>query len=262
MKIFADKPLRIKESWYAIFKLFTKTFPKVWPLAVVLVMLNASLSILQSQFKINPVVVSMSMAAYTFLSTYIVMLLLHRIYIVGEEQTMTLAQSFGFVCKKFPKMIAVTLLSMIVLGLIYIPIFLPVYFIKFFNATVAQFVSIISILFVVLFVLCSLWYLFALFMLIPLVLFDNKGIVSTLKACYKLIWGNWWRTFIIVLPAVILTSFSNAIMLFAKNSYFLFMLSSVFFGVFFNSLLYASTLIQFGNLKARKAKAGEAAQVI
>ena len=261
MKIFADKPLSIKESWSAIFKLFAKTFPKVLLIALILGISNTAINVLQDQFKANLVVVGMGMAAYVLLTTYISMLLSYRIYIVGEEQTMTLAQSFGFVWKKFPRMIAVTLLSMLVLGLIYIPI-LPIFFIKFFSVIVAKFVAVISMLFAVLFVLFVLWYVLILFMLMPLVLFDSKGIVATLKASYKLIWGNWWYAFIIVLPAIILASISSVIMLFVENNYWLTMVLSLFFGVFFIPLLDASVLIQFGNLKARKAKADEVAQVV
>ena len=38
----------------------------------------------------------------------------------------------------------------------------------------------------------------------PTALFDNKGPVSALSESHRLVWGNWWRTFVMLSVGVII----------------------------------------------------------
>ena len=301
MMIFADKPLSIKESWSAILKLFVKTFPKVWPVALIFGMVEVLLlkNMLPNQshfFSVTipipfPISISILTFVYILLSIYIMMLLLHRIYVVSEEQDVTLIKSCGFVLKKLSKMFVVSLLAKF--GML-----------AFFGVGVTLYlmgiVAPILLFLPFLVVFCVLWYVVTLYVLAPLVLFDNKGVFGALKDSYKLIWGNWWYTFItVVLPSVVLAILPLVLYLFiiALIKYFInwhiifslpgfYLLYDVFisgslpssayfayqhwllgivgvlFAMLFYSLFYSAILIQFGNLKARKAKACKDAQVV
>ena len=261
MKIFADKPLSIKESWSAIFKLFAKTFPKVWPIALALGIVSVLFRTF-GQLEINPMFMLIGMVTYILLSTYIGMLLLHRIYIVGEGEGKTTAfvNSCGFVWKKLPKMLGAVLLAMIVLVGLFIFLF-SIYVIKYFGIPINQNIAIIAITIFSLSFIILAWYVLTLLMLTPLVLFDDQGVFGTLKSSYKMIWGNWWYTFIVVFPGLVLAGLSTSTQLTLGNNYWV-ILVEVLLNMLFYALLHPSILIQFGNLKARKAKVGEVAQVL
>ena len=306
MMTLTDKPLSIKESWYAIFKLFTKTFSKVWPLGLILGIVNIVLLKNPHLFNITipipffPVSIPILTIVCLLLSIYIGMLLLHRIYIVGKERAVTFRKSCGFIWKRFFEMVFVRLLSNVVLGGGGVCIGLFIWFtgiLPWSRSPYAGYISKFYTYFPYVFSFLLIWYIATIFILEPLVLFDYKGFFKTLGASYRLIWGNWWYTFIIViLPSLILAISQIIICLFIRKLFnghvsflspgpdmsihtafvFASLPSAIIFGflsnihwsfsilfyMFFYPLFYSTVLIQFGNLKARKAKAREAAQLI
>ena len=86
------------------------------------------------------------------------------------------------------------------------------------------------------------------------VLFEDSGWLSAIKRSCKLVWGNWWRTFaVIIAPALLLVVIQNVISLIIGIHYIwinILVISLVMSALkpYFDAVL----LVQFNDLKLRE----------
>lgn len=102
-----------------------------------------------------------------------------------------------------------------------------------------------------------LWLLFAVFvgilflLNIPLILFDHKGSIGALKSSASLVWGNWWRTFVVIMvPALLFALLTVIIQAVARNPMANFIVA-IILTMLFIPLLQGVILVQFNDLKLR-----------
>lgn len=114
-------------------------------------------------------------------------------------------------------------------------------------------ISLLALLGLMLFVLPGIIIsLFVLFYL-PLILFENDGIVdSILKSC-QLVWGNVWQIFLAMLvPVVIMVSGLFFIRKFVDGDMIAFILVRIIYMTFFMPFLSAMVLVLFNDVKLRR----------
>lgn len=105
-------------------------------------------------------------------------------------------------------------------------------------------------------------------MMEPLILIDNEGWYKAFKNSCGLVWGKWWRTFIVIFLPQLFNILINLIILFPRrfvipvsfiSSYGWFVVVSgvlIITNVLFRPLYYSCVLVQFSDLKARHQKQG------
>jgi hypothetical protein len=231
-RTFSDKPLSINGVWGASLRLYRKGFFKIWPLAAIMgVLVNGSIfanTFFWAKYSTVPTVGVISFVAFLILIliyVYLISVILHRTGVIGEEQNIELSASLAFVNKKYSKLI----LS-IICGAV----------LCFFGMVV--------------FVIPGIYMLLVFFMIQPLILFDNKGVFAALKNGFKLVWGNWWRTFGVFFPVLFLNCCMGVAVQFASvysGVWYAITVGNVLSVIIFTPLLYAAVFIQFKDLKLR-----------
>lgn len=229
MKIFSDKKLTIKEVWLASLRLYSKTFSQVLPQTVVVGVITALLAWISTHINAKEMTTFNWISIFAnlialLLIIYLSSVVLYRIYMIGNGQKITLLASFDFVWGRFFKIACGMLLglSIGILGLL--ALILPGVF---------------------LFIL--------LIMVQPLIMFDDKGCFTALKDSCKLVWGNWWRSFVVFFPVMVLNCAVSFALQFISNhsNWWYGAIGSGLVAVFLYPLLFACLLIQFGDLKLR-----------
>ncbi|KPJ67910.1 MAG: hypothetical protein AMJ43_02930 [Coxiella sp. DG_40] len=236
---FSKKKLNIPEIWVASFELYKQTLSKIWYLAFILIftLLGCFNTVLKTHvsdqtlkhvqkpiFHLSPI----SVICYVIgmvIGLFLISVILHRMYNLVTDPKYSLQKSIYFVLSKY---------------LIIFSCVLVVYI-----ATVGGF-----LLFVVPGVFIGVLFMFSLFV----VLFEDAGWLSAIKRSCKLVWGNWWRTFaVIIFPALILVVIQNVIVLIIGVHYIwinILVVSLVMSGLkpYFDAVL----LVQFNDLKLRE----------
>jgi len=229
---FVNNQRTIKEIWLASFRLYRKVLPRVWSIAAlvgVLAIVMAFLSDKQCQFKANEITTANVICVSAHVTTLLLMiylgaLIFYKTHVISEGQNVTLRGSLLFVLKKYFK-ITVALMIVLFAGAIGVIAFvLPGVF--------------LSVLFI---------------MVQPLILFDNHGVFSALKGSCKLVWGNWWRTFVVVYPVIFLNFLTGLGIQFSltRGYWYVIMGGMMLVLTFFYPLLYVFILTQFNDLKLR-----------
>jgi hypothetical protein len=246
VKIFPDKQLNIKETWLASFRLYSKAFSRVWPQAAILSAIMVVMAWMNAHV-MAPLIKKMQSATFKFsdmiptdviyifasltLLTFVIYfsgVLLHRIYLIGKEQKITLYDSLAFIGKKY-----------------------------FIVVSGALLVSCICLLGTVALLFPGIFLFVLLIMVQPLILFDDKGCFAALKSSCKLVWGNWWHTFAILCPLIICNyaaGFCTQIVS-SHGYWWCGTLVSALIVTFLYPLFYACVLIQFDDLKLRRRRA-------
>jgi len=127
---------------------------------------------------------------------------------------------------------------------------------KWFTLTMSTFIVLLLItLGIYLFVLPAIFCAVLLSFYTPLILFDNKGAWGAVAGSCKLVWGNWWRTFAALIPAIFILLFyallQQGLLKISSNVFFSFCAFAIFFTIF-ALLIYAFILVQYNDLKIRK----------
>jgi hypothetical protein len=233
VKIFSDKHLTIKETWLASFHLYSKTFPHIWPQAALIGITTAIVAWLSMhsscKFDIQKLTLAnsgciLSNLIMLLLVIYLGGLVLHRIYVLGEGQTVPLQDSLSLVGRRYLKLVSGVLL-----------------------VTAACLLGIICL------ILPGIFLLVVFTAVQPLIVLDNKGCFTALKDSYNLVWGNWWHVFAIVIPLVLLNYIIGFAVQFTavRWDWWYGALGSAIIATFFYPLLYSCMLILFNDLKLR-----------
>lgn len=107
----------------------------------------------------------------------------------------TLAQDIIISLKKLPFIFIAAVLQSAIIAIVSITFFMSFYLLptnQLVNggSFVTGFISIIFLLQS----LVAIYLFLAFFFYLPLIVVENKGVVSSLKRSFNLVWGQWWRT--------------------------------------------------------------------
>lgn len=229
MVIFANIPLPYNKIWSDAFNIYKKTFSQIWYLAILLGICVSISSALSHAFKTPDGSFSLLrgvLISFSFLTAiYFTNLLLHRIQSIDLQPTVSVKQSALIVLHKFPKL--------------------------FFALSI---VTLLTVLGITLFIIPGIFLTIMLLFTAPLILFDNRGIISGLTDSCVLVWKYWFRTFGIILPVILLNFVINFfINMFNAPSIAVAFVISVAIGTFYFPFFYSILLVQFNDLKIRRA---------
>lgn len=105
-----------------------------------------------------------------FITTYLIVVVLDIINTIGSDQKVSLQKSFSLAFYKLPMLYLANIIYYIVIVIGTILFLFPAVF---------------------------LWILFVMF--IPLMIFENLGVLESYVTSAKMVWGSWWQTFIALL---------------------------------------------------------------
>jgi len=231
MTIFSKNQLTVKEIWLTSLQLYRKSLAHVWSLAIIIgvivtcsLLFNVTHAGDAASFNVARVILFVVVGLIT---AFLTSSLLHHIYNIGNEQSISLKDSMFFVATKYITL-AVSMLIVFVL----------------------------SMLGIILIILPGIFILVSFAMVQPLILFDAQGVMGALKGSFKLVWGNWWRTFAVVFPLIFIGYWvSYVVGRVAIDGKWYLAISNVLFAVIFYPLFYSCILVLFNDLKLRKSNA-------
>ena len=231
MTIFSKNQLTIKETWLTSLQLYRKSLAHVWSLAIIIgvivtcsLLFNVTHAGDAASFNVARVILSVVVGLIT---AFLTSSLLHHIYNIGNEQSISLKDSMFFVATKYITL-AVSMLIVFVL----------------------------SMLGIILIILPGIFILVSFVLVQPLVLFEAQGVMGALKGSFKLVWGNWWRTSFVVLPLVAIDFWLDVVMYSTTtNSLWYLAIGRVLFYILLCPLGNICVLMMFNDLKLRKSSA-------
>lgn len=237
---FSKNKLSITDIWSASFELYKQTVLKVWYLAfimmaVLLTVFNYAVktSIVEKaadQAKTAMPVIHWSattIVAYIIgllVTIFIISVILHRIYNLALNPNYRLRDSLIFVLSKF----LIIFLCMVLVYLI---------------------VATGLMLFIVPGIFLGILFIFSLLF----ILFEDAGWIGAIKQSVQLVWGNWWRTFaVILMPALLLFIIQNIVsVIIGMHLMWLNILITSLVVAFIKPFFDAVVLVQFNDLKFR-----------
>lgn len=228
MSVFSEKKLGIKQSWLLSINLCREAFSHIWHLGAIVSVCLTSSVIIKTLYKTagieSKLISGVLPLLITLITIYAGSLILLKTYDVAHEGKKSWQDLFSLTNKKYIKvfvsmLIVLTLDSLGLLLLIFPGVFM--------------------------FVL--------LIMVQPLLLFDDHGIISSIKSSCKLIWGNWWRTFTVISPIMFLGYWLNYFTVYAvSNQKWSMLVINLLAAAVFYPLFYACLITIFNDLKMRK----------
>jgi hypothetical protein len=235
---FSKNKLSITDIWAAGFDLYKQTVLKVWYLAfimmaVLLIVFNYAVQITKvdtDQAKASLTTINWStptIIAYIIgllVTIFIISVILHRIYNLAFNPNYRLVDSLRFVLSKFLIIFSCMVLVYIIVAAGLMLFIVPGIFVGI--------LLIFSLLFI---------------------LFENAGWLSAIKQSVLLVWGNWWRTFaVILMPALLLLIIQNIVsVIIGMRLLWLNVLITSLVVSFVKPFFDAVVLVQFNDLKAR-----------
>jgi hypothetical protein len=238
---YAEKPLTIAQIWKMSLKLAGAKFFQMYFIFMSLSVLAIFPRIIWNEPSINLIIKNhpAGFGVYWLLTIIFSMLIwpfvFHQLSKFMEGSPAKFSESLKLAVKKFPTVMMMFFLTCIIYIFGFICLILPAIFL------------------LVMFTMC-----------IFLIIFENEGAVDSLGDSIRLVWGNWWRTFIVVyLPPLIIFF----ILLLIKIGLVAFLLkmslsqnnvawiSSIFQFIFYPLIsiyLYPVHLLQWHDLKLRR----------
>jgi hypothetical protein len=271
MFTFANKPLNIVSIFLDSISLYKVSLPSVWRWQLFWLLpmvflpassLNATgtLNVLTSQ--LNATSFSWLIILYSILVLLVTIygetFLLSRIYNIGSQKPVSIKASLLLAKDKFLSILggyAIIWLIMLALFIVAGLVFGLIYFVISLVSNHSGYTPLLmmtALMIAIGIFLGVLMFFFNLF-----ILFGNAKIIQSIKESIKLVWGNWWRTFGVILVPVIVIFIAIQIMNFlvglvmpkvgiANNITNLCVLTLLY--PWFNSLI----LVQFNDLKLRR----------
>lgn len=237
MKIFSDKPLNIKETWVNSFKLYNQSVKFVLPQAAVLGLTSVAISLLNRFAKLSftikeitaqNIICSVLSLVLFLVTVYFGGVILHRINQIAIDRAgAPVSESFKFIWQKYPKIFVAATLSLVI------------YLAGFF-----------------LFILPGICLMVLLAFVQPLIILDGQNILDAFKNSFKMAVVNWWSTFAVIVPLILLNFSVTFTTQFAlpNHLWWLGIVITGLFTIFYSMLLQSFVLTQFNNLKLIKAR--------
>lgn len=160
----------------------------------------------------------------TGISSFFMAAILHHMYMLVREKKDKLADSFDLAKEKWPTVFGMAMIVAITIFVGFSALFIP------------------GVFLMILLMFCF-----------PLILFENKNIIESIQGSVQLVWGNWWRTFLVIiypLGLIMLLSVLMSLETGIGNS-FASLLASVMVGTLTIPWLSAVILVQYNDLKLR-----------
>lgn len=167
-------PLTKKAIWTLSFKVYQSYFLKVYPAFFLLALINIAALFFHPSSSLNNQHISYPMLALSIITVVIYIILISFSLCQGEAVLQKSQErtkiSLGFILKKLPILIlacVIYLLSFVIGGVLLV---LPAFFLSV--ALVCYF---------------------------PLIILENKSPFTAWALSIKMVWGSWWRVFIILI---------------------------------------------------------------
>lgn len=198
-----------------------------------------------------------------FCAIFIFTAILWRIRCVVTNQYESILDDFKIASKKIFLILGAGVIYMLIISLIvFFLIMLPA---EGFLAAKSMFSINLALVLLLAYFMTVIYIFYALFFSLPLILTENEGILSALTKSVSLVWGNWWRVFLLLIipPLTYVISLLVIQRIFAINftiSYtepydykalMILMLNVIFFA-FFVPFEGALLLLQLRDLELRK----------
>lgn len=226
---FSSIPLSYKEIWKETFRIYKKTFLKVLPIVFILSVI-ISLSSIATYFNNNLTshfspIFAAGLFVMIIFGVFLINLIIYQIYVQENEQVTSYSSSIKYVANKYFRLLIASIV-----------------------------ISIITLLGVIVLIVPGIFLAILLIFTEVFILVEDNEIYPALKGSCLLVWGNWWRTFFVIAPVVIVNVLINALFnyLGLQKSWVSYVVNSVIFIIYF-PFLYSVILVQFYDLKARKA---------
>lgn len=240
MELFSQNQATVWQNWLASFGLYRKAFSKTWFLGIASVAIVIAPVLFGTIYQrvgdhslqkmVGAILIPLAIALTT---TYLASLILAQVYSVGSEQNWSLRDLRSLVNKRYLKIIGsmLTVFCLIFFG--------GVLLLSKYTAALGFFI---------------IFFVFGLFSMVhPLVLLDNCGVFGSLKETCVLVWGKWWRTFVLVFPLPLINALLTAVTAYAHTwSNWLVVGFILLFVSLIYPLFYAGILVAFNDLKVRK----------
>jgi len=235
MFTFAATQSPIKKLWRDGLAFYAASFAKMWYLILVLAVISVVMQYCSSLIPIDnlskvkivfnlPVVLWIITVIISLLvQIYCVAVIYHRLYNLGNNRLISLNVSLQKIQKRYSSVLVLSLLVMIVVLLGIVALVIPGIFLAI-----------------------------ALMFSLPSLICDEMTVKQAITASFKLSWGNWWRSFAVMIPSLILIALVSSIMsCFNLNSLRMQLLDTLLFTLI-SSLWYPFILVQFNDLRLRK----------
>ncbi|MDR1057136.1 MAG: hypothetical protein LBL17_00970 [Coxiellaceae bacterium] len=239
MGIFSDSKSSISQIWYTTIKLYSKSFSHIWQIGIMLVIattistfINTAYKIGGINFKIIDFILALTMP---LIIIYLTSLILFKIYNIGRGRYPSLKDALTYVNKRYLKVVIAML-------------------IVFFLSNIFEIIALLTLRWLLIpLTIIQIFIIILLTAVQPLILCDNLEIITSLKTSIKLVWGNWWHTFAIVFPLIMINYWLIFIINFAiiKNSWYLLGIAGCL-AILFCPLFYGCILVVVNDLKLRK----------
>lgn len=224
---FATRPIRIPEVFKDSLRLYQASFTQLW-YWIVLVSIIGSIS-----NRLYPIYTSEQgfsfLGLFVFLavfaiSIFIFMIMVHRVYVVGAQQKVTILDSIKLAQKKFLTALAAGVIITILIAASTLALVFPaIYF----------------------FVLLVFYF--------PSIVIDNEGIFSSMKRSAILVNRHWVRTFILFLmPFIASVLFIAILSLIHYQAMWYETLLDLISRIIFMPYYTATLLVQYNDLKLRQ----------
>ena len=228
MSIFSKNRSGFKELWLISFRLYRKSFLHVWPLVALFsagLIISFAISAAYKFYNFESKIIGGVIPLILFLiNIYLTSLLLLKIHEVGIDEKRSWKNLLTVVNKKFLNLTA-----------------------SMFIVVASYFLGLVSLILPGIFLVI----LFA--MVQPLILFDDLGIISSIKGSCKLVWRNWWRTFGVIFPLLLISFWISYSIGYAVNEKeWSIVAFDLILCILLYPLFYACIITVFNDLKIRK----------
>jgi len=244
MQQYATTPLTIHQIWSNGLQLARERWRQLYFIFIVnqlIILLSVYLfanpnKSLSAIFRDHPGNTLIYFIAASLIILFIYALCFQHLGSVLQGKNSSIKDSMRNVVRKFPILIVASILSLFVCALGFVAFVIPGIFIA-----------------------VNLFYYY------PAIIVDEKTPIDALKYTLKLVWGNWWRSFYVVfgpmfiagiiggLISLIIFMFSLFIPGLSTISDYLNNIINLLFQAYVNVIIIAIQLIQWNDLKVRKA---------
>jgi hypothetical protein len=243
-------PLPYKKIWQSALNIFKISFNQVWYIAFLFGLISSipnAFMTLHKDAAVNfPLLLLAIVLVQIIIGVYFNGMILHRTYALSTDKSIKFADSLVHV---WHRLMALILNSLLVSLIILVGVLLFVLLIDILR------IPIVAVT-VFLFAVPGVFFIVLQFFCLPLILLEKRGAFVAIKYSCVLVWHNWWRTFLVMMPIVVFNVLlSYLIGLLTKGNPWIMGIAQVIILTVFFPLFYALMLVQFNDLKARQTMA-------
>ncbi|HLG38231.1 MAG TPA: hypothetical protein VI461_01140 [Chitinophagaceae bacterium] len=226
---------KVSEVWSDSFKVYKEHFTKIVGLVFVANLISAVLQYFMpidetskgfATYGSGPLPVVLTLITL-LIAVYFLAAIFHRYQglVLGQNPSFTV--SLQFALKRYFVYLGAMIIATILMGVGFIILVIPGIFLAFLLAFT-----------------------------MPSVILDDKNVFSSIDYSSKLVWGNWWRNFVVLfIPGLILAVVNIALaLLFTPNHMVVFLILNLILMSIAAPWIYAVLLVQYNDLKLRYAE--------